>query len=151
MVKLVVVAVVVAGFVGWRWQRREPHANDAATHEILQNRFWVDHLPQGEKDTVRVFALWEPESFGVFADQNRWRVQLERFRYEVKGDQVNAVFPLSGDRETIKLEAYRCDEAEMDFCLDVAGSNHCVKRYYSRHGWVRRDRQDIDQFVNSLR
>ena len=49
----------------------------------LYNRIWIDHFPQGEKDTVKVFALWEPASFGVFADQNHWRVELERFRCEL--------------------------------------------------------------------
>ena len=147
MKKLAVIIVLVGAFVGWRWQRSEP----AQAHgNIVQNRFWIDHLPQGEKDTVRVFALWDPESFGVFADQNMWRLELERFRYEVKGNEVHAIFPLSGDRESFTVKAYRCDEADMDFCLDVTGAKHGVKRYYSRHGWVRRDR-NVEAFVRSLR
>ena len=150
MKRLFAVAVIVAiGVTGWSWMRDEPVA--PAGDDLLYNRFWIDHLPQGEKDTVKVFALWQPESFGVFADQNRWHEERERFRYEVDGDRVHAIFPWSGDRETFTVKASRCDEADMDYCLDVIGSKHGVKRYYSRHGWVRKDRRSIAAFVDDLR
>lgn len=147
MKKLLVLAVLVTGtYVGWRWHA----APAAAPSNVMMNRFWVDHLPTGEKDTIRVFALWAPESFGVFADQNHWRVELERFRYEADGDQVRAVFPLSGDREEITVKATRCHEDDWDFCLDMQGSKHGTTRYYSRLGWERHDRS-VEQFVDELR
>ena len=147
MKKLLVLAVLAAtAFMGWRWvDDAEP-----ARAGVVFNRFWIDHLPQGEKDTVRVFALWVPESFGVFADQNHWRVELERFRYEASGDQVRAIFPLSGDREELTVKASRCQEADFDFCLDVQGSKHGTTRYYSRLGWERK-RRSVEQFVAELR
>ena len=148
MKKLLVLAVLVTtAFVGWRWRGDDA---EPARSGLVFNRFWVDHMPQGEKDTVRVFALWVPESFGVFADQNHWRVELERFRYEASGDRVRAIFPLSGDREEITVKAARCREADFDFCLDVQGSKHGATRYYSRLGWERKDRS-VEQFVAELR
>lgn len=147
MKKLLVLAVLATtAFVGWR---RSDDDAEPARSGLVFNRFWVDHLPQGEKDTVRVFALWVPESFGVFAEQNHWRVELERFRYEASGDQVRAIFPLSGDREEITVTASRCHEADFDFCLDVQGSKHGTTRYYSRLGWERKDRS-VEQFVAEL-
>jgi len=148
MKKLLVVALLAGtAVVGWRWQHEPASATDGARKgNLVANRFWLDHLPKGEKDTVRVFALWTPESFGVFADQNHWRVELERFRYETKGDTVHAVFPLSGAREDITLNASRCREADWDFCLEVRGSSHGTKRYFSRLGWERRDRS-LEQFM----
>jgi hypothetical protein len=148
MKKLLVLAVVATTvYAGWRWQSSpEP---EPAQGNVLHNRFWVDHMPQGEKDTVRVFALWQPEAFGVFADQNHWRIELERFRYEASGDQVHAIFPLSGDREEITAKASRCHEADFDFCLEITGSKHGVARYYSRVGWERKDRS-VEQFVDDL-
>ena len=144
---LVVTALTGTAAVGWRWQHESASATEGARKgNVVANRFWIDHLPQGEKDTVRVFALWIPESFGVFADQNRWRVELERFRYEIKGGTVHAVFPLSGAREDITLNASRCHEADWDFCLEVRGSSHGTTRYYSRLGWERRDRS-VEQFM----
>jgi hypothetical protein len=149
MKKLIVIAALgTIAYGGWRWQH-EP-ASEPAHKRALYNRIWIDHFPQGEKDTVKVFALWDPESFGVFADQNHWRVELERFRYEAHGDQVQAIFPLSGTRETMKVTATRCHEADWDFCLEISGSSHGTQRYYSRLGWERRDR-NVDQFVESLR
>lgn len=151
MKKLIMVgALASVAYAGWRWtQQSGGEATEAAPSKELFNRFWVDHMPQGEKDTIHVFALWQPESFGVFADQNAWRVELERFRYEATGDQVHAVFPLSGAREQITAKATRCREADWDFCLEIAGSEHGTTRYYSRLGWERRDRS-VEQFVAEL-
>jgi hypothetical protein len=148
MKKLLVVAALAGmAVVGWRWQHQPASATGDTVEGILvANRFWIDHLPKGEKDTVRVFALWIPESFGVFADQNRWRVELERFRYEIKGKTVRALFPLSGAREDITLNASRCHEVDWDFCLEVRGSSHGTTRYYSRLGWERRGRS-VEQFM----
>ena len=151
MKKLLVLAVLATTAVmGWRWI-----GDDAAPAraDLVSNRFWIDRLPQGENDTVQVFALWTPESFGVFANQNHWRVELERFRFEARGEQVRAVFPLSGDREEITVKAARCQEADFDFCLDVTGSKHGTTRYYSRLGWERKDRKgrSVEQFVAELR
>lgn len=147
MRKLIIVAIVGAMTYGaWHWfQTPEP-----AHKNMVSNRFWVDHMPSGEKDTVKVFALWEPESFGVFADQNHWRVELERFRYEAAGERVQAIFPLSGARETITATATRCHEADWDFCLELSGSTHGTKRYYSRLGWERKNRS-VEQFVADLK
>ena len=152
MKKLLAFVVLAAmAYGGWCLLRAEPAAADKP--DVLFNRFWIDHMPTGEKDTVRAFALWKPESFGVFADQNMWRVELERFRYEAQGDEVHAIFPLSGDREEMTVKAHRCAEADWDFCLEVFGSKHGTTRYYSRLGWERRDRgrRDVDQFVRELR
>src|SRR5215212_7675168 len=98
---LLVMALAAVAYAGWRWQRAPAVESETDRQQVVVNRFWVDHMPQGEKETVRVFALWAPESFGVFADQNHWRVELERFRYEARGEQVRAIFPLSGDREEL--------------------------------------------------
>jgi hypothetical protein len=152
MKKLLVLAVLATTAVmGWRWIGEDAEPADRA--DLVFNRFWIDHLPQGEKDTVQVFALWTPESFGVFANQNLWRVELERFRFEARGERVRAVFPLSGDREEVTVKAARCQETDFDFCLDVVGSKHGTTRYYSRLGRERKDRKgrSVEQFMAELR
>ena len=133
-------------YAGWCWQQSESTARKPS---ILFNRFWIDHAPQGEKDTVRVFALMRPEADGVFADQNMWRLELERFRYEAEGDQIHAIFPYSATRENFTAKATRCDEADWDFCLELTGTSHGTTRYYSRLGWERHDRS-VEQFINQL-
>jgi hypothetical protein len=146
MRKLIVLIVACGVAAGVYWRH---HGADARKPDPLYNRFWIDHMPNGEKDTIQVFALWRPESWGVFRQQNMWRVELERFRYEANGNRVQAVFPLSGTREDITVKATRCHEADFDFCLEVHGSKHGTTRYYSRLGWERRDRS-VEQFMKQL-
>ena len=45
------------------------------------------------------------------------------------------MFPHTGDRETVRWLARKCDERGMDFCLDLEGASHGVKHYYSLEGW----------------
>jgi hypothetical protein len=60
------------------------------------------------------------------------------------------VFPWSKTREDITVHARRCEEHDMDYCLDVSGSTHGVTRYYSRTGWQRKDGEDIAEFVSRI-
>lgn len=146
MKKLIVVIAMVGAVVGgWRWMRSEP-AHEAAA-DIVRNRIWIDHMPVGEKDTHAVFALWQPEAFGVFANRNRWRVELERFRYEMTGGEVQAVWPLSGVRRTLTIKAEKCRVDDWDFCLEIEGAPSGVRRYYSRVGWERKDRRSVDEAI----
>jgi hypothetical protein len=148
MRKLLVAMLVVGAIFGAsHWMSS---TTPAAKPDIVLNRIWVDHMPKGEKDTHRVFALWQPESFGVFADRNWWRVELERFRYEVNGNEVQAFWPLSGKRATLTIKAERCRVDDWDFCLEIEGAPSGVKRYYSRLGWERKDRKSLDETLATL-
>src|SRR5687767_5968685 len=98
MKKLLGVLVVVAiGFGAWRWMQSDL----AKPRDLIVNRFWIDHMPTGEKDMINVFVLWKPEAFGAFRHESRWRVSIERFRYELDGSKLRAYFPMSGEREEI--------------------------------------------------
>jgi hypothetical protein len=150
MKKLVLAAVLaVVAYGGWRWQHTEPAETSGS--KLVFNRFWIDHLPAGERDTFNVFIASQPESIGAFAEETMWRGQMEKFRFEVQGDQIRAVFPWSGDREELTVRATRCDQTDMDFCLEVIGSKHGVSQYYSRNGWERRQgMDDIASFRSEL-
>jgi hypothetical protein len=144
MKKLMVVAAILgAAYGGWKWQH---HSQDGRRHNAALNRFWVDHIPTSERDPFNVFVAHTPEGFGGFAEETQWRGQIERFRFDIQGNTMHAVFPWSGSREDITLDAKRCDENEMDYCLEMTGSTHGVKRYYSRIGWERKGNEDIDAF-----
>jgi len=41
----------------------------------------------------------------------------------------------AGDRETVRAQASRCNEAGLDFCLQLDGGSRGAKKYYSREGW----------------
>jgi hypothetical protein len=144
MRKLALVMVVAAAVVGGlKWHER--HATDGSRN-IAVNRFWVDHLPTGERDPFKVFVINAPEGFGAFADETEWKGQIERFRFDMDGNTVHAVFPWTDTREDIKVTARTCQEQGMDYCLELSGSSRGVKRYYSRKGWTRRDGEDVEAF-----
>lgn len=149
MKKLALVTMLAAAaYGGWRWQHTTPAAKPAAA--LAFNRMWIDHLPTGEKDPFNVLFLSKPESIGGFAEETIWNGRIERFRFAAEGETLRAVFPSSGDREVITIKATACEEADMDFCLDVTGSKRGVARYYSRMGWERRGVAEMATFRDEL-
>jgi hypothetical protein len=126
---LVVVAVVAVSV--WRWQR----ASHPGENRLVSDRIWIDHIPRNERDTIKVFAAISEHSVGVFQATSQWRGAYEAFRYEASGGEMRLVFPQSGDRETVRVKARRCNEQGMDFCLELDGASRGAKRYYSREGW----------------
>lgn len=101
---------------------------------LVLDRIWIDHIPKNDRDTIQVFAAISEEPFGVFQAASTWKGAYEMFRYEAKGNELKVVYPQSNDRETVKHNARRCSENQMDFCLELSGGKG-VKRYYSRKGW----------------
>jgi hypothetical protein len=148
MKKLMVLAVIAAAAYGvWTWQHpSHPSHVSRDGRTTATNRFWVDHEPANERDPFNVFVAHSPPGLGGFAEETQWKGQIERFRFDVQGDTLHAVFPWSGTHEDIKLDARPCHEQGMDYCLEVSGSSHGVHRYYSRVGWGRKDGEDIEAF-----
>ena len=141
---LMVMVLAAAAFGGLRWQQRHS-ANDGRGRNLALNRFWVDHLPTGERDKFNVFVI-HTEGMGGFAEETQWKGQIERFRFDIHGNAVHAVFPWTDTTEDFKVDARPCHEQGMDYCLELSGSSHGVKRYYSRTGWERKSGEDIEAF-----
>lgn len=116
--------------------------------KLVRNRIWIDHIPTSQTDKVNAFAVLTKEArrpaIGAFHKASQWEGQFEAFLYELGGNELRAVFPQNGDRETIKLDARACSESRFDYCLDVEGSKRGVKRYYSKKGWEIRDTEQLD-------
>jgi hypothetical protein len=149
MKKLVMVVMLVAAVYGaWRWQSEAPA--DKRRAGLAFNRMWIDHLPNGEKDPFNILIFAKPESIGGFAEETIWTGRIERFRYEADGETIRAVFPATGEREQLTVKARACDEADMDFCLEISGTKRGVSKYYSRSGWERHDIADLATFRAEL-
>ena len=132
LVLLVILGTVATASV-WSWKRTsEPVATD---NKLIADRIWLDHLPRNDRDTVNVFAMLSEHSVGVFQATSQWRGNFEVFRYEASGGELRMVFPQTGDREKARTKARRCNEGQMDFCLEIDGASKGVKKYYSREGW----------------
>jgi hypothetical protein len=134
MKKLVLLAILgVATASVWSWKRTsEPVATD---HRLFADRIWIDHIPRNERDTIHIFAAISDQSIGVFQATSQWRGAFEAFRYEASSGELRIVYPQTGDRDKARVKARRCDEGQMDFCLEIDGASRGVKKYYSREGW----------------
>jgi hypothetical protein len=135
MKRLLLLAFVsVVGLATWRWHSAAP--TDATDDSKLAlDRIWVDHMPRDDRDIFQIFLAITDEPFGVFQAQSVWKGNFELFRYELAGDKLRLVFPQNNDRETVTFRARKCEEKEMDYCLELSGSSRGAKRYYSRKGW----------------
>ena len=98
------------------------------------DRIWIDEVPQGPRDTSNLFAAVTEEPFGGFLRTSQWKGGYEFFNYEARGDELRVVYPQTGDREKIKVRAWRCKERDMDYCLELSGATRGVKRYRSQAG-----------------
>jgi hypothetical protein len=56
----------------------------------------------------------------------------------------------TGDRETVRAKAWRCNDGGMDFCLELDGASRGVKRYFSREGWEIGGNHDLDAIARQL-
>ena len=136
MKKLALFTVVIAGAaVGYRHFH---HAAPAHAHHahLVQDRAWLDHMPRNDRDTVNVFVALTQQPVGVYQAASMWKGSYEAFRYEQKGDEIRMLFPQTGSKESVTVTAYECSDQGFDYCLDVKGGSHGVKRYYSREEWV---------------
>ncbi len=131
---LIVIAALMSIVLAWRWRGAGPSVPHDGDHLAL-DRVWIDHLPKDDKDAVEVFLALTEQPVGVFQASSAWRGHFEIFRYEQQGGQLRVVFPQTGERETVQVKATRCDQAGMDYCLELRGGSRGVQRYYSRKGW----------------
>jgi len=130
---LVLALLGTAGYTAYKVTRSPVATTDGAS--LALDRIWLDHLPVSETDTVQVFVAITEQPFGVFQQASMWRGAHELFQYERDGGKLRISYPQTGEKESAKLTATRCNERGMDFCLEIAGASRGVKRYYSQKGW----------------
>ena len=140
LVLFVVLGAVATASI-WSWKRT---AEPADGTKLMADRIWIDHIPRNERDIVNVFAAISEHSIGVFNATSAWRGNFEGFRYEASGGDLRVVYPQTGDRERITVNARRCNDGQMDFCLELDGASRGVKKYYSREGWEIDRARDLD-------
>jgi hypothetical protein len=136
MKKLIVALLVVGTAVAaWRW-RSGSSESEAIDDKLVFDRLWVDHMPRNDKDTIQIFAAITDEPIGIFQETSAWKGAFELFRYESHEGEIRMVFPQSNEKNKVKAKARTCnDKRDMDYCLELTGTNRGVKKYYSRKGW----------------
>ena len=129
---LLIAALGAAGYGTWHYTHK---AEPTKGNELVRDRVWIDHLPRNEREPIQTFMVLKEQPVGLYNNASMWRGNYELFRYEMQGRQFRMEFPQTGDRESVKAEASRCDQGGMDFCLELDGGTRGVKRYFSREGW----------------
>lgn len=139
---LVVAFVAVAVASVWSWRRTG--ATETDPRRLVADRVWIDHVPRSDKDTIQVFVAISEHAIGAFQATSAWRGGFEAFRYELEAGELRLLYPQTGAREAVRVKARRCDEQGMEYCLELAGASHGVKRYYSRKGWEIEGAPDLE-------
>ena len=151
MKKAVLALVVIAGtgYGAYRWKSDSAPA-PKHQEDLLTDRLWVDHIPRGERDVFQIFAAITEDPVGVFQSTSRWKGEFEMFKYEAHGDEMRIFFPQTRTSEKVHVKATECNRNGMDYCLELEGSNHGVKKYYSREGWEIGSTRDVDALAKKL-
>ena len=142
---LVLAALSAAGYAVWHG-----HGQTTTDREILRDRIWIDHLPRSEREPIQTFVILKDNPGGAFNSASMWKGTYELFRYEMQGRQIRMDFPQTGDRDNVRVEASKCRENGMDYCLTIEGSSRGVKRYYSREGWEIRSLDEARAKLDTL-
>jgi len=146
--KKLLIGVGIAGIAlgGWKLHSHST-VIDRDGGKLVADRIWIDHMPRNERDTINAFLALTSDPLGVFQATSRWQGQFELFKYEQRGNEIRAVFPHTGSKETFKTKARECSEKGFDFCLELDGGKHGVKRYYSMEGWDIGNAADAQQKI----
>jgi hypothetical protein len=147
---LATVVIAGAGFGVYQWRSESPPSAPKTDDDLITDRLWVDHIPRNDKDMIQIFAAITEEPVGIFQATSQWKGEFELFRYEKQGSEMRIVFPQTGTKDRVKAKATRCDQRGMDFCLELEGSSHGVKKYYSREGWEIGSVKDADALLRKL-
>jgi hypothetical protein len=130
---LVILGLVVVGILALaKWEKSSDRS--VSDSSLVLDRIWIDQLPSKPKDTANVFAAVSRQPIGVFQSGSQYQGSYEVFNHKTNGDELRIVYPQTDEKETIKARAWKCNERGMDYCLELSGTNRCVKRYRSRRG-----------------
>ena len=134
---LFLLLLVLAAYLIWRWWKGgDQSAALDRGQELVYDRLWIDRMPERETDTAQLFAAITEQPVGLFQSSSMWKGDWELFRYENQGDgKIVIRYPQSSQSERVSYRAGRCSERGFDYCLELVGSSHGARRYYSRKGW----------------
>jgi hypothetical protein len=141
MTKTKVIGLVVAAaatYGVWHWHGSsggDDQADGGGKSKLVFDRLWIDHMPRSETDTIQVFLALREEAMGVHQSASVWAGKYELFQFEYNKGEMRVVYPQTRERETVKVNADKCQVDGMDYCLEISGSSRGVRKYYSQKGW----------------
>jgi hypothetical protein len=122
------------------WQGAEYFLSQRARPDRLINQLWVERMPAGPRDMVWQFAAIEHEGhrLGAIGRISNWRVFIDRFLWNQKGDAFEVVTPQNNCRLSLKARTWKCSgqvPKPFELCLELESGGKKYK-YFSREEWV---------------
>lgn len=139
--KLVALALVGAGVFGTYQLLSGPESDEeAAGTENLVNHFWIQRMPEHERDMVaHLLVLDHPRmKIGVAGKSSQWRHFAELFKWGLEGDTLLTAFPQERARAKFKVKTWDCSgdaPHPFELCLKISRGDRSVV-FYSREDWV---------------
>ena len=119
----------------------------AAEPELeLEQRLWVDRMPDGARTAVRAFWVGEVKgkAMGIFYSGSLYRGGHELVGWKRVGESKVKLRLLQEDRE-VELRPQTCRPSlGFDYCVDLIGDPTGVVRYQSRKRWTLRRKSADD-------
>jgi hypothetical protein len=132
---LILILLIIVAYLAWRWWRRSDGTIADRGQALVYDRVWLDHIPKTPTDTAQLFVAITDQPLGAFQKASQWKGEYELFRYEPRGDgQMELLYPQTRDKQRVSYRAWKCNEAQFDFCLEMSGGKG-VRKYYSQRGW----------------
>lgn len=117
---------------------------------LLEDRLWIERLPETDTDMVMLFAAVKDDrqKVGTLAQASSWRVVADNFTYKLNGRRLQLRFPQHGVDVGLKANARACKAPEpFELCLDLATDDGGRARFYSRKDWKIAELEDADVAV----
>jgi hypothetical protein len=134
---VLVVMISLVAAAAWTWWERGSRDRDERVS--VANRVWIERMPANDRDAIDTLLLIDDDdadlAVGLFQRSSVWQGSFEIFTFEREGDQLDLHFPQTGQDETVRARARRCNERGMDYCLELTGASRGVTRYVSKKGW----------------
>ena len=140
--------LAIAGIaaVGWLSCPSAPDDGIAADARHLENRLWVDRMPDDDRDIIGKLAFVQSVQhgpFGVVEQGSVWRHVTEVFQWKRHGGEVHLVFPQDGVEGVLAVRTWDCEgdaPEPFELCLALGPDEEFV--LYSRRDWVLRPHED---------
>jgi len=150
--RLTIVGLALVGalaFVRWVGEGADNAPSDP---KLVVDRIWVDQLATKPRDVMNVFVAITQQPVGIFQSTTQWKGSYEIFHYSASGNELRIVYPQTDEKEKVNARAWKCNQGDMDYCLELTGASRGVKRYQSQRGWeidgLARPEQILDRIAS---
>lgn len=121
---------------------------------LVQNHFFIDHVPKNERDMVRQLAYIDDDGrhVGVRGQSSKFRLFFDVLQWSRKGTALASTVLQTNEKVNATFRAYRCAgkaPAPFELCLELKEGD-TVKKLYSRNDWVIDHTDDVARLTAAI-